>query len=90
MKRVVSYTELPDPEWQLVDSKNVVDSDGFITDYTLWHDDVNGAWCCVFGDAEVYTPFNSFPDAQFESEWEAREWFEDYTGFAEDGEEYAW
>jgi hypothetical protein len=71
-------------EWDMVDTKQVQDSDGFWTDYTLWHNTVTGMWECTFGDKEIYYPENTYADAEFETEDEAREWFECYTGFADD------
>lgn len=71
-------------EWDMIDTKQVQDSDGFWTDYTLWHNTVTGIWECTFGDREIYYPENTYADAEFETEDEAREWFECYTGFADD------
>lgn len=73
------------PIWEMVSHKMVYDWDGFTTDYSLWHDIENDKWCCIFGDNDWYDPYNSEPDAEFDTEWEAWEWFEDYQ--SEEGEE---
>lgn len=72
--------------WELMEIKYVPDADGFNTEYSLWYDTMNDKWCCIFGDTEYYDPYDSDHDADFDQEWEAREWFEDYTGFADDAD----
>ena len=76
--------------WEEMYSKQVEDSDGFMTDYT-WYvkDNANGSetHVMIFGDQDLYTPVNSEPDAEFDSEDAAREWFDNYKGFAEDLDE---
>ena len=74
-------------EWDLVDTKYVRDFDGFMTDYTLWYNQFEDVYICVFGDRDIYYPENSDWDAEFESYEEAREWFDDYVG-ADDEESY--
>lgn len=74
-------------EYTELDSKSVLDSDGFYTDYTLYQcEDSEGniTYVCIFGDNELYTPDNSDPDFETEDEDEAYEWFESYEGFDED------
>lgn len=73
--------------WELLDRKSVQDYDGFWTDYTLWHNNATDNYVCIFGDRELYTPQNSDFDAEFETEEEALEWFEDYNGYEDDLEE---
>lgn len=70
--------------WTLIDTKSVKDSDGFWTDYTLWYNEDEDLWVCVFGDRDLYTPEDGYYDAEFDSEEEAREWFDDYEGFDDD------
>lgn len=95
-----------------VDSKNVPDADGFLTDYTWyvrikctrdeWYswlksradhdvhtlgdipDEYIDGYVFVFGDNELYDPSNGDFDYECDSYEEAREWFDDYTGFADD------
>lgn len=76
-------------DWEEMESKQVEDSDGFMTDYT-WYvkDNADGSetHVMIFGDQDIYTPMNSEPDAEFDGEDIAREWFNAYNGFAEDDE----
>lgn len=74
-------------EWDLIEKKDVMDSDGFWTEYTLWHNEFNDQWVCIFGDSDIYYPENSDYDAEFEDEDEAREWFDSYEGFDNDLDE---
>lgn len=73
--------------FEKIDSKDVMDSDGFYTDYTLYHNIVDDTYVCVFGDNEIYTPEDGYYDAEFDTLEEAKDWFENYRGFDED-EEY--
>ena len=73
--------------WEEMESKQVEDSDGFMTDYTWYvkdNDDGSETHVMIFGDKDLYTPMNSEPDAEFDGEDVAREWFNAYNGFAED------
>ena len=72
--------------WTELESKSVLDSDGFYTDYTLY---TNGStFICMFGDKDIYEPDEAYADYETESEQDAWDWFNSYTGFAdeEDGE----
>ena len=71
-------------EWDLLDKKSVRDSDGFFTDYTLWYNEFTDMYVCIFGDSDIYYPENADYDAEFETEDEAREWFDSYSGFEDD------
>ena len=73
------YNEFDDSPWEFIERKDVLDFDGFWTDYTLWHNLEDDKWVCIFGDRDLYRPEDSEPDAEFDSEWEAKEWFEDYS-----------
>lgn len=67
-------------------SKSVMDSDGFLTDYTLYevYDGSDISYVCILGDKEVYTPDNyAESDFDTDSKREAIEWFNSYTGFDE-------
>lgn len=70
--------------WQQLKTKEVIDSDGFVTEYSLWHNNDDDTYICIFGDSEMYTPDDSYPDAEFDTEQEAYEWFNSYEGFGED------
>lgn len=66
-----------------VDKKPVEDSDGFMTDYTLYHDTENDKYVTVFGDQDLYKPEDENFDMEFDTEVEAKEWFATYEGFKE-------
>ena len=73
--------------WRELASKSVEDSDGFYTDYTLYTD--GQTYICMFGDKNLYEPDTSYADYETESEQDAWDWFNSYTGFAdEEDEEY--
>ena len=76
-----------DTVWEKVQTKDVKDTDGFWTEYSLWHNVITDEWVTVFGDTDLYTPSNSYPDMEFDSEEEAREWFDYYDPeqYDEDG-----
>ena len=79
-------------EYVELDSKSVLDSDGFYTDYTLYRcEDEYGnlTYVCVFGDKDLYTPEDSEYDFESEDEDEAYEWFESYEGFEDDDDVYS-
>ena len=60
--------------WEMIDRKEVFDSDGFRTEYTLYCDEER--FVCVFGDSELYGPEDdSNWDFETESPTEAYEWF---------------
>lgn len=63
-----------------IDIKHVKDSDGFLTDYTWWYDAATDQHIFIFGDSEVYTPEDSSPDWETDSEETAQEWWDNYVG----------
>ena len=76
-------------EWELLDTKRVLDSNGFFTDYSLYYSILKDLYVCVFGDRDFYRPEDEYYDVEFETENEAYEWFENYEGPGEeDFEEY--
>ena len=76
-------------DWELLDRKTITDFDGFTTDYTLWKKNNEDYWVCVFGDSDIYGPEDGEFNAEFETEREAREWFNSYSGFEDDELEFA-
>lgn len=76
-------------EWEEVASKQVEDSDGFMTDYVWYTDGFKHIF--VFGDSEIYRPEDGYFDWEIdiikgkeaESYREAQEWFDSYNGFAD-------
>ena len=68
--------------YKYIDTKSVFDSDGFLTDYTLYYSPYYDVWFCIFGDSDIYDVDIGYADATFDSEEEAMEWFESYEGIA--------
>lgn len=71
-----------DSEWKELETKKITDSDGFLTDYTLYTNGVT--YICMYGDKDMYLPDIDESDYESDSEDEAREWFDNYNGFDED------
>lgn len=82
-EEVVNYEDGYD-QYELLDHKEILDSDGTTTDYALYYDPENNEWFCMFGDMEIYPPDPAYSDMSFDDETTAYEWFENYDGFAED------
>lgn len=82
MKLLKEY--LNDYEFEFMDRKSVPDSDGFYTDYTWYYDVMNDRHVFVFGDSDIYRPEDGNYDFECESEDEAQEWFDSYTGFEDE------
>lgn len=68
--------------WREVASKTVEDSDGSMTDYT-WYTD-GDKHIFMFGDKDIYTPDEEYADWVAETEEEARDWYDNYHGFADE------
>ena len=76
-----------DPKWICLDIKHVRDSDGMLTDYALYTTKDEDKYICMFGDADVYAPDEMYADAEFDTEDEALEWFENYVGPGDEEDE---
>ena len=79
--------ETEDPKWICLDIKHVRDSDGMLTDYALYTTKDEDKYICMFGDADVYAPDAMYADAEFDTEDEALEWFENYVGPGDEDED---
>lgn len=79
--------ETEDPKWICLNIKHVRDSDGMLTDYALYTTEDEDKYICMFGDVDAYPPDEMYADAEFDSEEEALEWFEDYTGPGDEDED---
>lgn len=78
-----------DGRYERVDTKQVVDYDGFVTDYTMWHDLSDDTYFFIFGDRDIYGPEDE-RDYETDSYDAAREWFALYEGpGAEDDDIYS-
>ena len=76
------YKDNDSDQWQLVKTKEVRDSDGFMTEYS-WY--TNGTkHIFMFGDSDLYDPDEDYADWVAETEEEASEWFETYDGFSDE------
>lgn len=75
------------PGYTLVATKTVTDEDGFNTDYTWYKRESDGMNVFVFGDTDIYFPQDEYFDWEEEDDEAAKEWFDSYTGFDEEGEE---
>ena len=67
---------IEDNSWKELASKSVEDSDGFLTDYTLYTDGEH--YICMFGDKDIYKPDIDYADYETESKEDAYDWFESY------------
>lgn len=72
--------ETEDPEWIMLNKKFVRDSDGMLTEYALYTNQDEDKYICMFGDTDVYPPDEMYADAEFDTEDEACEWFDNYVG----------
>ena len=79
-------------DWEEVASKQVLDSDGFYTDYTWYKTNTPDGekHIFIFGDKDIYEPDEGYADWISYTEQSAKEWFDNYNGFEddEDDEEY--
>jgi len=79
--------EYSNDEWEWLATKDVTDSDGFITNYSMYRNRDTGLYVCVFGDRDLYRPEEGWNDYETEDEDEAWEWFDSYEGFEDDEED---
>lgn len=70
--------------WELLDRKDILDYDGFSTKYSLYRNVDTDECVTVFGDPDLYRPEYGDFDAEFDSEEEAWEFYNDYEGFEDD------
>lgn len=79
--------ETEDPEWTMLNKKFVRDSDGMLTEYALYTNQDEDKYICMFGDTDVYPPDEMYADAEFDTEDEACEWFDNYVGPRDEDED---
>ena len=70
-----------DERYEYIKSKTVLDADGWQTEYTMYYDWEDDKYIFIFGDSDIYDPTNESPDWECDTEAEANEWFDNYTGF---------
>ena len=82
MNTVIRYIRqaMESDGYRFVSSKDVTDSDGFITKYT-WYKSEDGNNVFVFGDPDMYRPEDGNFDYETDNDEVAQEWFNSYTGF---------
>lgn len=68
-----------DSEWEELRTKDVLDTDGMLTDYTLYVNRDGSRYICMFGDKDIYEPDPDYADWEGESQEEAYEWFDNYS-----------
>lgn len=75
-----AYPDTLGHRYYRMDIKQVKDSDGFLTDYTWWYDAATDQHIFIFGDSDLYTPGDTDPDWETDSEETAQEWWDNYVG----------
>lgn len=71
----------PTSEWEFIKGKMIKDSDGFLTSYDWYRNTDSGLNIFMFG-ADEADP--DYADWETESDTEAEDWFNSYTGFDEE------
>lgn len=71
----------PTNEWEFIKGKMVKDSDGFLTSYDWYRNTDSGLNIFMFGEEEADP---DYADWETESDSEAEDWFNSYTGFDEE------
>lgn len=71
-------------KYRKIISKQVMDSDGFYTDYTMYYNPDEDNYFFIFGDEDVYGPDPDYADWTCETNEEATEWYNNYNGFEDD------
>lgn len=68
-----------DSEWEELRTKDIVDTDGMLTDYTLYVNHDGTRYICMYGDKDIYEPDPDYADWEGDSQEEAYEWFDSYN-----------
>ena len=71
----------PTNEWEFIKGKMIKDSDGFLTSYDWYRNTDSGLNIFMFGEDEADP---DYADWETESDSEAEDWFNSYTGFDEE------
>lgn len=71
----------PNNEWEFIKGKMIKDSDGFLTSYDWYRNTDSGLNIFMFGEDEADP---DYADWETESDAEAEDWFNSYTGFDEE------
>ena len=81
------FTDFDEDNFTEIASKTVEDSDGFLTDYTMYRDTETGEYVFVLGDKDAYGPEDGNFDWSCDTEEEAWDWFNSYTSLDVDADE---
>lgn len=73
----------PTSEWEFIKGKMIKDSDGFLTSYDWYRNTDSGLNIFMFGEDEADP---DYADWETESDAEAEDWFNSYTGFDDEEE----
>ncbi len=85
MKKVIkSYIYDTTGNWHELDSKKILDFDGYPTDYTLYENEYGTSWLTMFGDKNLYYPDEEDADELFDSRKEAYRFFRNFELTDED------
>lgn len=71
-------------KYKKIISKQVMDSDGFYTDYTMYYNPDEDNYFFMFGDEDVYGPDPDYADWTCDTNEEATEWYNNYNGFEDE------
>ena len=71
-------------KYKKIISKQVMDSDGFYTDYTMYYNPEEDNYFFIFGNEDVYGPDPDYADWTCDTNEEATEWYNNYNGFEDD------
>ena len=76
-----------DEHYKEIATKEIRDADGYLTEYTMYHNLWKDKYIFMFGDRDVTDPDDKYADYECETREEADEWFESYKGFEDEDEE---
>lgn len=80
----ITCSEEYDTTWIKLAQKQVLDSDGFYTDYTMYSNEDGTSYIFMFGDEDIYGPDPQYADHECSNWDEAAQWWNDYNGFVDD------
>lgn len=80
----ITCSDVDSDTWVKLAQKQVLDSDGFYTDYTMYSNEDGTSYIFMFGDEDMYGPDPQYADYECSNWDEAAEWWNDYNGFGED------
>ena len=76
-----------DEHYEEIASKGIRDADGYMTEYTMYHNVWKDTYLFMFGDRDVTEPDEDYADHECDTREEADEWFESYKGFEDEDDE---